>query len=406
MPTPSPTSHHPGILARRFLPWVAVFVALTLHSSPQARANAGVFGGSGYDIELIKSNDVKMVSEDITITPGRGPRLFDGSAEGMNRVDYTCIFKLKNLRDTPVSVQVGFPLDSDLLGNGATTLTRPIDAYRFIAHDGARTYALRYQSADKAKKFRHLFVWDMTFAPAEEITLHVSYQMPLSMAAHSTDTRNGAPYKNVPEWQTGLEGCLMEWFGYVTQTGTSWADGRIDQAKFTLSLAGYDRILAQRPLIEGADLDLQTRDRLPVEYPTNLRTIAPALAEWKADQNGNLTREIADYRPTQDIAVRYYYILFPRNAADTLRLIAQLRKVKGRTPGDTFGKNPAGEIADLDALRDIFREFNGEPTGNPAVQTFVQRQVWHGLPAQHPIPAIVFETIARLKADALKTSQS
>ena len=53
--------------------------------------NTGVFFGSGQSIQLVKSADVQMVSEDVLITPRCGATAIMGSA------DYRCEFVLKNL---------------------------------------------------------------------------------------------------------------------------------------------------------------------------------------------------------------------------------------------------------------------------------------------------------------------
>ena len=63
------------------------------------------FFGSGHTLRLLKSADVQMVSEDVTIWPTCG------ATTTMHRVDSHCVFVLKNLSNKSVSIQVGFPLD-------------------------------------------------------------------------------------------------------------------------------------------------------------------------------------------------------------------------------------------------------------------------------------------------------
>jgi hypothetical protein len=82
-------------------------------SIAEGRANAGVFSGNGQTIELTTQQQVRMVSEEITITPGRGPNLFNGGTAGADRVDFRCLFILKNLTRETVTTQVGFPLDAE-----------------------------------------------------------------------------------------------------------------------------------------------------------------------------------------------------------------------------------------------------------------------------------------------------
>lgn len=44
-------------------------LVLLLSLADVALGNTGVFFGSGHSIQLVKSADVQMVSEDVTITP-------------------------------------------------------------------------------------------------------------------------------------------------------------------------------------------------------------------------------------------------------------------------------------------------------------------------------------------------
>ncbi len=49
-----------------------------------AHANVSVFTGYGHTIDLTESDDVQMMSEDITIIPGRGRFLFHSGVAGMD----------------------------------------------------------------------------------------------------------------------------------------------------------------------------------------------------------------------------------------------------------------------------------------------------------------------------------
>ncbi|EIQ00645.1 hypothetical protein OpiT1DRAFT_05194 [Opitutaceae bacterium TAV1] len=383
---------------------VAIFTMLSTH---RLYANAGVFGGSGYDIELIRNHDIRMVSEDITITPARGPSAFDGTLPGMTRVAYTCVFKLLNLRDVTVSVQVGFPLDAGHLEHYTTRSKRPPPSFArlmadhgFIAHDNTQTYSVRYFFEDKPKDFRHLFVWDMNFAPSEEKELHITYTMPMSMGLHTTrKDQHKLPYNEdtppVPAWQAGLAYCLLEYFGYVTRTGSSWADGTIGRATFTLRLGAFESYLDGRPFFEGAKYrdDPKYRSSFPVRQPARFRLLKPADG-WTQGKDGTLIRTLSNYQPADDITVHYYSSFFPRTAEDTESLVAWLRDPKHRY---NFAATPDATTADFDALRDIFLEFNGQRTTNSAIQAFVRQQAWYDVPPLRSIPDTVFETLDRLR---------
>ncbi|MDR2673722.1 MAG: DUF4424 domain-containing protein [Opitutaceae bacterium] len=96
---------------------------------------------------------------------------------------------------------------------GVTKLDNAMRHYHFTAHDGNQTYAVRHAPADGGKKFRNLFVWDMTFAAGETKTLRVSYQVPMSMGAGAGNHRIGMPWPGLdsyPEWQRALTDCTIE----------------------------------------------------------------------------------------------------------------------------------------------------------------------------------------------------
>ena len=70
------------------------------------QGNAGFFSGSGHTITLTKTEQIQLVSEEVTLTPNYGFTI-----EG-DSVDCRCQFVLKNLTNKAVKIQVGFPLDS------------------------------------------------------------------------------------------------------------------------------------------------------------------------------------------------------------------------------------------------------------------------------------------------------
>ena len=80
---------------------------LLLAVCPGVFANTGVFSGSGHTLQLAKSADVRMVSEDVYITPICGPSATTHSLE------FRCTFVLQNLSERPLKIQVGFPLDQE-----------------------------------------------------------------------------------------------------------------------------------------------------------------------------------------------------------------------------------------------------------------------------------------------------
>lgn len=351
-------------------------------------ANAGVFSGYGQTVELTTQQQVQMVSEEITITPGRGPNLFNGGPAGADRVDFRCLFTLKNLTRETVTTQVGFPLNAeDTLHNPTVSRTTAelIAAYRFIAQDEKGIHNVTYTPGDRHKKLRHLFLWTMTFAPGEEKKLRVDYTMPVSMGlVEAVKTDRTKPYAK--SWYSDLQAAPMEEFGYVTITGASWA-GTIQKASFTVEARRFDDYITHRPFLETNDPAEKARNlrRIPVEYPTIFRLYSPA--GWQTDADGNHRLSFTDYVPAENLLFRYYLFLFPRT-------VAELEKTLPRLKRDPWSSE------DYTDLRDILREYNGEKTGNLRLTEFLENQIWHGRPVQNPVPAPVIQHLTRLSGAA------
>ena len=89
------------------------------------------------------------MSIDVSIIPGRGPFLFDGTVPGMDEVQYECTFVLRNLTDKAEEVQVGFPLDSQFAREPEPVSSKPsarnwVLKYGFIALDEVTTYNVEF----------------------------------------------------------------------------------------------------------------------------------------------------------------------------------------------------------------------------------------------------------------------
>lgn len=368
-------------------------VALLCCSGRAAYANAGVFGGNGHTIELSSTHDIQMVSEVVTITPGRGRFLFDGSVRGLDRVEYDCRFVLKNLTGSPVTIQVGFPLDAQ--ANAAAEHDKQptsqwVARYSFIAQEEERQYSVRYVPADREKTFTHIFLWEMAFAPEETKTLQVTYAMPITLGAASTEL-NWETSGYGKEWYRSFTGGLFEQFGYVTRTGRSWS-GTINRATFRVFVKGFEEYIRQRPLVETpgeAEAEAAVRERFPTRIPTVLRTTTPD--DWKADADGFLTRTVENYEPDEGLTFSYYLLGFPRGRDDLERLMRHL-----------WSEGPSAE--DRQDLADIFREFNGTRTGNQRIQKLVQNQTWYWTKHPERVPEDVIVAVAeyRVRASPMK----
>ena len=71
--------------------------------------------------------------------------------------------------------------------------------------------------------------------------------------------------KYAKRWYSRLTTAIFEGFDYVTVTGQSWA-GPIEHAKFELHVAGFDRYLANRFIIERPGRTAE--ERIAIEKKT------------------------------------------------------------------------------------------------------------------------------------------
>jgi hypothetical protein len=350
---------------------LAVLVLAT--SSAVAQANVGIFTGTGVTIQLTGSKQVQLVSEDVTIIPERGRFLFDGSGAGMDRVEYICKFELKNTSDREASFTAGFPLTSDSverLKEKEADVASMVVQYQFMARDDGHTYHVRYHEEDADKKFGHLFVWDMKLAAGEKSQLLVTYSMPISMTLASTDKRESMAERvkrpAEKQWYDGFGGGLMEYFGYVTETGQSWA-GPIERATFRVQVAGFEKYLQHRGLLDVYPDGATDEVFLGIRSHTAYREVSPEgwvlKGEW-------LQWEYAPYKPGKLIEVSYYLVPVPRTADDCAGVVKGL-----------LGQEPKKE--DLQDLREIVAAYYGLTPKTQRIVDFVKNQVWYH-PAAKP----------------------
>jgi hypothetical protein len=237
-----------------------------------ALANTGIFEGSGHTIKLVRSKDVEMQSEDVTIVPGRGPFLFNGGVA--DRVEYQCKFVLHNRSRKTATIQVGFPLNSQFMEvpSVAETYdpTELVLKYKFIVRDNDRTYHVRFVPHDKDQGLSSIFLWDMSFAGDEVRKLNVAYEIPMAMALATTD--KDWEVRDAKSWYPRLMMCIYEGLEYVTVTGQSWA-GPIHSAKFTLEVAGFEQYLADRFIIEGKGRTKEERAEIEKGFKEQASTL-------------------------------------------------------------------------------------------------------------------------------------
>lgn len=354
--------------------------------------NVGFFGGSGRTIELSKSEQVQLVSEEVTIAPMLGPNADE------DQVMYRCQFVLKNVSPTAATAQVGFPLDADLHKGSVLDETEQVLSYHFIARDDHKTYHVRYVHRDPPAKYRELFVWDMTFSPKESKRLRVAYILPMSVAVASTARHEKGSSENaaVPygrPWYVMLEPCAFQQLTYITETGNSWK-GPVEDAGFRVQIAETAYWMSRR-----SDFFLSAVDPPPgSSEPQRLYQMKVGLTylqlspdNWKYDsEEGSMTWRSHEYKPGTPIRFSWFGTALPAEAGDCESVVRQL-----------MGAHP--EAAEVLELSEIVAAFYGIAPQTDAVKTFVERQVWY-----HPRCSVQRsglteeqrETLARLEAIA------
>ncbi len=295
-----------------------------------------------------------------------------------------CKFVLKNLSKKPVKVHVGFPLDREVHGTGpAPDATDMVMSYHFIARDADNTYHVQYVTGDKSK-YNELFLWDMTFASEETKVLQVGYIIPMSYTAAVTlRGKIDLPLRPEKPWHAMLEGCIVEHFSYITETGSSWA-GPIEKATFRVEAGSFEWFLDRRPTENAIEMALfaaqfaaQPKAKPDPELMKKMmggppetslsvaayRDVSPD--GWKQDsEHGAITWEFRNFRPGPPLRLRYYSVLFPR---DTKSCDEWVRLVLGAKPAK----------ADLLELREITAAFYGIAPQSESAKKFAVQQIWY-----------------------------
>ena len=366
--------------------------ALLIALSGNSLGNTGVFFGSGHSLKLIKSADVQMVAEDVLISPNCG---FSASKQW---AEFRCRFLLKNRSDKTVKIQVGFPLDRELQGPppGPAEDTVKVLDYHFIARDTNNTYHVRYVGGDRQDKLAHIFLWDMEFSPNEEKTLHVSYILPMSFAAGSTNKDAEAAFDKsiyVRPWQPRIEASLILYFMYVTETGKSWA-GPIENARFRFMNAGFEKDLRRFPDPLGNSDERPPGTKAPDEsskesdsmtdlgfvpgmkFGTLHAHITPG--GWKpasqadaplshvpsSETADGIGWEFENFKPGEPLVFAYYLLNFPQTAPEC---DSWVRLVLGKAPAK----------ADILELREVLAAFFGVAPSTGSVRRIVEKEVWY-----------------------------
>jgi len=320
------------------------------------------------------------VSIDVTIVPGRGPFLFDGTVPGMDQVQYGCKFVLRNLTDKAEDVRVGFPVDSQFARDAEPKPAKESDLnwvleYGFIALDEKATYRVQFvrrKPGPGPNDFGAVFIWNMKFAPHETKTLRVQYHIPMSMGLVTTERDEKASRSARAEAfsQELLVISQLEFAGYITSTGSSWA-GNVETATFTVYTKPFENYIDRRGITEQNKSEMSSQDsasfesNFPVQHPWWFREIKPV--DWKP-VDGGVQWQYRNFKPKESITISYYQTQLPRNSDEVDAFVD--RFLKYLPPGDSV-------TTELTKIRELFLATYGEEPDDPAVRAFASEQRWY-----------------------------
>jgi len=352
---------------------LVIVFALSITSA--AHADVGVFAGTGQNLRQITIDSIQLSIIDVTVIPHRGASLFDGTVEGLDSVRYDCRFVLKNLTKKETEVKVGFPLDSGFAQNANTNSVLWVSEYDFIARDEKTTYHTTFEPKFvREGDFRYfaLFTWNMCFGPREVKDLAVHYRLPMSMGLAST-TKEGVPDKRDyrDSWMSLLECSLMEFAGYTTETGSSWA-GNVEAANFKLITHGFEKYISQRGCWDEEVSGNAPQQKGMRPYTTIMRNpcewhrdISPT--GWIPTQFG-VRWEHRNFKPKDPLTLRYYLLPIPRHAAAADQWI-----------DDILSSVPEKKehFKVLSQMEHVLLALYGQEPKDKEVLAFVSDQVWY-----------------------------
>lgn len=368
-----------------------------------AYANVGVFNGSGQTPIVEKTDAVQMVEEEVLMTPRKAKGPVTGSCRNFDPMDYRCTFKLRNLKDESVELQVGFPLDIEtyrMKGVHAEDVGKLVESFNFSAYSGNEKFKVRFVPQDKEKKFSKLFLWTMKFAAHEEQTLVVSYTMEGYLGLSPVVTLDAKD--EVEDLQDIDDGLLFRSFAfgigeahiYVTGTGSCWA-GDIQKATFKYFPQDFEAYLAKRGALDETEDERNLRQEEKGKRGKEARKKSskgmrnllkpecrlvrywhPSPDKWtrKDDGAGRFHYELTftPFRPSKDDSIILGYVAppMPTEPDDVDILEDEVRE---------FVKSYGGhEKQYLRDVKDIVLEFYGIKTGNTRIAPFIDKQCWRG----------------------------
>lgn len=351
-------------------------LAAVVAASGTALGNVGVFRGAGQTPVVDKTDAVQLVEEEVTMRPREGTHPIDASASNTDPMDFQCRFLLRNLTDEEVTLQVGFPLDTESGWSWKEEdAAELVEEFRFSARTNGGACVVRFVPFDRDRKFSKLFLWDMSFAPREEVELAVEYRMGgyfgLGPCSAFTGGNLWTALDDGDEFSLGIaEGHI-----YVTGTASCWA-GEVERAVFRYHPQEFEDYLRARGAFEESPEERAEREAAIAKKALIYSLFKPELSmvrNWLPDENEwtrvddgdgqwHVEWSQAPFAPSEDAAIALFYVALPMPTTpeDVARILAD--EAMGTRARD---------------FCDICREFYGVETGNPRIREFVSKQCWH-----------------------------
>ena len=368
-----------------------------------AFANVGVFNGSGQTPIVEKTDAVQMVEEEVLMTPRKAKGPVTASCRNLDPMDYRCTFKLRNLKNEAVELQVGFPLNIEtyrMKGVHAEDVEKLVESFNFSARSGNEKFKVRFVPQDKEKKFSKLFLWTMKFAAHEERTLFVSYTMEGYLGLYytlSADMQKG-DVDDLCKIDGGLLAGLFktgigEVHMYVTGTGSCWA-GDIQKATFKYFPQDFEAYLAKRGALDETEEERKQRQEEKGKRGKEARNSSrgvrnllkpechlvrcwhPSPGKWtrKDDGAGRFHYELTftPFRPSKDDSIILGYVAPPMpTEPDDVDILEDMVR-------EFVKSNGGNEKQYLRDVKDVVLEFYGIKTGNTRIAPFIDKQCWRG----------------------------
>ncbi len=362
-------------------------------------------------IQMAESADIQMVEETVTMFLQRGNYPVNSKARNLDQMRYICEFKLRNLSDREVTIQVGFPLAADRVQYATPDNmdhTEIVAYFGFTAGTKDKVYPVRFVPRDKDKKFSRLFLWNMTFAPKEEINLKVVYRMGggMGFGNFQHDRKASGDYRC--PYLRALEMVIGQAHTYVTETGGCWA-GKIEKATFRIYYAPFEEYLNKRGLFDWTDEEKKETEadkakliaegryvnavRCKIKTVPPVRSWKPGFDEWKeCGRYRELVFAPFDTAKLRQLEFGYAFFLSMPVTVDDFELLLKALEQQNSRLSEKYDK---AEIERNTA--DAILEFYGIAAGNEKIQNFLKNQIWYPVKDPRAIDPALKERLLKTK---------